>query len=169
MTSARRRRKSWLGLRRLFGTILLLGLAAFLSPPIVAATTERVVSDRHTGLAIDGVDPVAYFTDAEPVFGLPEFEYRHEGVIWRFRNEGNRVAFARNPEIYMPQYGGYDPIAIGRGVAVPGNPLVWVVARQRLYLFFSEVARTQFVTDVDKMVAAAEAKWPTVLAALVQR
>ena len=28
-----------------------------------AATTERVVVNRYTGLAIEGFDPVAYFTD----------------------------------------------------------------------------------------------------------
>ena len=36
-----------------------------------AATTERVVVDRHTGLAISGYDPVTYFTDAKPVFESP--------------------------------------------------------------------------------------------------
>ena len=39
-----------------------------------AATTERVVVDRHTGLAIDGFDPVAYFTDAEPCQGSADVE-----------------------------------------------------------------------------------------------
>ena len=37
-----------------------------------AATTERVVSDLLTGLAMNGIDPVAYFTDAAPVYGRPE-------------------------------------------------------------------------------------------------
>jgi hypothetical protein len=34
-----------------------------------AAVTERVVVNRYSGLAIDGFDPVAYFTDAEPAKG----------------------------------------------------------------------------------------------------
>ena len=32
------------------------------------------------------------------------------GAIWRFRNEGNRAAFAADPEVYMPRFGGYDPV-----------------------------------------------------------
>ena len=36
------------------------------SAGVDAATTERIVTDRHTGLAISGFDPVAYFTDAVP-------------------------------------------------------------------------------------------------------
>ena len=38
-----------------------------------AATTERVVVNRFTGLAIEGFDPVAYFTDARPELGLADF------------------------------------------------------------------------------------------------
>src|ERR1700722_17774649 len=40
----------------------------------LATTTERVVVNRFTGLAIEGFDPVAYFTDARPELGLADFE-----------------------------------------------------------------------------------------------
>ena len=163
MTSARRQRKSrpagiFLGL----GAALLIGSLLLLPGSTVAATTNRVVSDWRTGLAIDGVDPVAYFTDSQPLLGKPEFEFRYQGVIWRFRNDGNRAAFAQNPEVYTPRYGGYDPVAVARGVAVAGNPLLWAVSRQRLYLFFSNAARAQFAGNADRIVADAEAKWPDV-------
>ena len=132
-----------------------------------AATTERVVSDLLTGLAMNGIDPVAYFTDAAPVYGRPEQEYRYAGVIWRFRNEGNKAAFIANPEVYMPRYGGYDPIAVGRAVAVPGNPLLWVVVGERLYLFYSEEARARFIANPDEAILHADNKWPTVISGLV--
>ena len=156
------------------GFFLFLGVAAFvgslvlLPAPIGAATTARIVNDWRTGLAIDGIDPVAYFTDSQPLLGRPEFEFRHQGVVWRFRNDGNRVAFAQNPDVYMPRYGGYDPVAVARGVAVAGNPLLWVVTHQRLYLFFSNAARAQFTTNSDRIVADAEAKWPGVAGTLVR-
>lgn len=130
--------------------------------PLRAAVTERVITDRHTGLAMDGYDPVAYFTDSRPKMGRPEFEYRFKGVIWRFSNEGNRDAFAENSDVYVPRFGGYDPIAIARGVAVPGNPTLWVVAHERLYLFYSNDARESFNADVTGAVAAADAAWPGV-------
>jgi hypothetical protein len=169
MTSARRQRKS-----RPTGIFLFLGLATFvgcflLSPDLTgASTSERVVSSWRTGLALDGVDPVAYFTDSQPLLGRPEFEYRYDGVVWRFRNDANRSAFAQAPEVYMPRYGGHDPVAVARGVAVSGNPLLWVVSHQRLYLFFSSAARAQFSINSDKIVAEAEAKWPDVVVTLVR-
>ena len=77
---------------------------------VEAATTERVVVNRYTGLAIEGFDPVAYFVDARPRVGLPDFEVSEAGAVWRFRNEGNRASFMAHPDIYGPQFGGYDPI-----------------------------------------------------------
>ncbi len=168
MTSARRQRKS-----RPFGFFGCLGAAVVLALAVLPGATRasihaRVVNDEWTGLAIDGIDPVAYFTNSQPMLGKPAFEFRYQGAVWRFRNDANRTAFAQSPETYMPRYGGYDPVAVARGVAVAGNPLLWAVARQRLYLFFSDTARAQFVRDADPIVAEAEAKWPDVSNALPQ-
>ena len=52
---------------------------------------------------------------------------RYAGAVWRFSNVGNREAFAARPDVYMPQFGGYDPVGVARGVAVAGNPLVWLI------------------------------------------
>ena len=48
------------------------------------------------------------------------------GAVWRFRNEGNRASFVAHPEIYGPQFGGYDPVDLARGVTVAGNPWFWL-------------------------------------------
>src|SRR5262245_56447214 len=101
-----------------------LAAVAFLwaAGPLGAAIGDRFISDRHTGLALFGFDPVAYFTDAKPVAGKAEFELEVPDAIWRFRSAGNKAAFIANPDIYWPRYGGYDPVALGRGTAVAGNP-----------------------------------------------
>jgi hypothetical protein len=134
---------------------------------VKAAMTDQVVTDPHTGLALSGIDPVAYFTDAAPRYGRPDQEYRYAGAIWRFRNEGNKAAFAAHPDVYMPRYGGYDPIALGRAVALPGNPLVWALVGERLYLFYNDEARERFIAGPDEAILHADNKWPTVLGGLV--
>ncbi len=166
MTTARRRWKSATG-AAVLGLALMGALVTCLEGGPSAATTERVVVDRHTGLALYGFDPVAYFTDAAPLVGRPEFEWSFAGAVWRFRNEGNRAAFVDRPEVYMPRFGGYDVLAVARGAAVPGNPRYWAVARQRLYLFESPAARDAFATDQAEVLAAAEATWPDLLKTLV--
>jgi hypothetical protein len=124
-----------------------------------AATTEQVVTDRNTGLAISGFDPVAYFIDGAPIPGKDEFEHAFAGAVWRFRNEGNRGAFMIDPEVYMPRYGGYDPVGVARGVAVPGDPRLWLMRGERLYLFNTPEARDAFAGDVERLAAIADSKW----------
>jgi YHS domain-containing protein len=134
----------------------------------LAATTERVVVNRYSGLAIEGFDPVAYFTDSEARQGVADFEAAEAGAVWRFRNEGNRASFVAHPEVYAPQFGGYDPIDLGRGVTYAGNPRFWVVTGQRLYLFGREETRDAFTTDPQRFLKDATARWPAIEQGLAQ-
>lgn len=146
--------------------------AVFLALTVAAATlcgslpgqavTERVVNGFYTGLAISGYDPVAYFTDTAPMVGKAEFELQYERVVWRFRSSGNRAAFESDPAVYQPRYGGYDPVGVGRGVALVGNPLVWAISGERLYLFYNEQSRAAFVTSPQTVIAAADGRWDEV-------
>ena len=165
MTASRRARK------RSVWPVLTLGLvigACELSPALRAATTERIVVDRHTGLAIYGIDPVAYFTERKPVAGREEFEHRFAGAVWRFDNEGNRAAFIAHPGVYMPRYGGYDPVGIARGVSTAGYPGLWVVYGERLYLFYTAEARQTFIGDPAVVIASASARWAEVRSELAE-
>src|SRR5260221_13756807 len=97
------------------GAVFLFALSALLAGLVCAAqgraaATELVISDPLTGIALYGFDPVAYFVDGEAREGLAGFELKHAGLVWRFRNEGNRAAFAERPGGYMPRFGGYDPL-----------------------------------------------------------
>ena len=136
------------------------GVLACLPFTARATTTERVVVNRFTGLAIEGFDPVAYFTDARPELGLADFEASEAGAVWRFRNEGDRASFVAHPDIYGPQYGGYDPIDLARGVTVAGNPRFWLIFGQRLYLFGREQTRDAFAADPSRVLPSANLRWP---------
>jgi YHS domain-containing protein len=161
MTAARPSRKPHVRSFWLSSALIALALGG-IPAALHAATTERVVVDRQTGLAIYGIDPVAYFTDRKPVNGRVDFEYRHAGAIWRFHNEGNRAAFARDPDVYMPRFGGYDPVGVSKGLSTAGYPQLWVVYDERLYLFYTENARQAFVANPMAVIAAAAARWADV-------
>lgn len=143
--------------------LALFALIAGLGAPVLAsraATTELIVTNRFSGLAISGFDPVAYFVDGRAVLGLEAFEAWQSGVVWRFHNEGNRAFFLAHPEIYGPQFGGYDPIDVARGVTVIGNPQLWVIAGERLFLFSRETNRDAFAAHPERYLKRAEARWP---------
>ncbi len=160
MTAARQPGKSRLALWGSLGLVLFGGILA--PAGLQAASDDRVVVNSTSGLAISGFDPVAYFTDAKPVIGRPDMELNQGGAVWRFHNEGNRAAFAAHPDVYVPRFGGYDPVAIARGASVPGHPLFWAVAAKRLYLFYSDKARATFIADPDRFIERATRKWPEV-------
>ncbi|MEJ2374114.1 MAG: YHS domain-containing (seleno)protein [Pseudolabrys sp.] len=111
-------------------------------------------------------DPVAYFPDHKPEIGRADLELRIDGHVWRFVNSGNRAAFRAHPEVYAPRFGGYDPVALARGVSVPGHPMYWSVTGERLYLFYSAKARAQFLAHPGRIIAAAARKWPAVAATI---
>jgi hypothetical protein len=134
----------------------------WVASPGSAATTEYLVVDRHSGLAIGGFDPLSYFIDGSPRLGKGEFELRHAGAVWRFRNEGNRAAFAAHPEVYSPRFGGYDAFGIARGVGLAGNPLLWAIAGERLYFFYSPENKTAFAVEAGRIIAVADKRWPAV-------
>jgi hypothetical protein len=134
--------------------------ATFPHLPALASTTERIVVNRFSGLAIEGFDPVGYFTDDRPVLGLPDFEAAQAGAVWRFHNEGNRASFIAHPDIYGPQFGGYDPVDVARGVTLAGNPRFFVVTGQRLYLFGIEANRDAFAASPAHFLAEARERWP---------
>ena len=93
---------------------------------------------------------------------------RRRGAVWRFRNDGNRASFLAHPEVYGPQFGGYDPIDVARGVTVAGNPRFWVIAGERLYLFDLEANRDAFAANPDRFVGEANGRWPALEQNLAQ-
>jgi hypothetical protein len=152
----------------LWASLLPVGALAWLPLAAGASTTERVVVNRFTGLAIEGFDPVAYFADARAVVGVPAFEASEAGAVWRFRNEGNRASFVAHPDIYGPQFGGYDPVDVARGVTFAGNPRFWLIAGERLYLFGHEESRVAFAADPQRFLREARLRWPALEQGLAQ-
>jgi len=160
MTPARRERKQNRVPRAAFvAALVLLAMTA----PGLAGLTQRVVVDWNSGLAIDGYDPVAFFTDGKPETGSGDFEQPYAGALWRFVNGSNRAAFVHRPDIYMPQYGGYDPVGVARGVAVPGNPRVWAIVGERLFLFYDGTQREKFLSNPARYLATSQRRWPDVM------
>jgi YHS domain-containing protein len=132
-----------------------------------AATSERILRDPLSGVALYGYDPVAYFIDKTARTGEAEYEFRFKGLTWRFRSEANRAAFARSPESFVPEFGGYDPLAVSEGVPLEGNPAFFAVHEQKLFLFAREESLAKFLANPKNLFDAAMNGWPAVQRKLV--
>ena len=142
---------------------VLLLLVVMLAPPAQAALSRLVWTDPLTGYAIGGFDPVSYFTSRRPRAGKTDYEYVWNGVAWLFANEGNMRAFARDPEVYAPQFGGYGVFVMAEGKLVRGNPMIWVKTGQRLYLFASRLNRAHWLGRKRALLARAAISWKRIV------
>lgn len=128
-------------------------------PVAAGALVTRIVTDPLTGVAIEGYDAVSYFTDPEPQQGKPDYEFYWDGVPWYFETAANRDVFMRAPEVYAPQYGGHCQMSLARGYLSDGKPRIYVLAAQRLYLFYSSANREAFLLSPAPAIASAETHW----------
>ena len=134
-----------------------------------AATTERVVVDRHTGLAhLRDRSGRLFHRRQAGRRAARTSNIAYAGAVWRFGNEGNRAAFAADPEVYMPRFGGYDPVGISRGVATPGYPGALGRARRAALSLLYGRARAAFIADPAAVIAGPRRAGPTVKSELAE-
>jgi YHS domain-containing protein len=142
---------------------LKVGLVLFmLSSASLAFAQEESVVNAEDGIAIKGYDPVAYFTEGEPVEGDPEITFDWSGATWRFANEEHRMMFAEDPERYAPAYGGYCAWAVSRGSVADIDPHAWVVHNDRLFLNVSRFIGARFRLRLESNIERADENWPEV-------
>lgn len=130
--------------------------------PALAAKASVYATD---GVAINGYDPVAYFSERKPVEGSPAFTSVWDGATLRFASAGNKALFDADPESYAPKYGGYCAYAVSQGYTATTDPRAWTVHEGRLYLNYSRTVRLLWSRDIPGNVALGDANWPNVLEA----
>ena len=120
------------------------------------------------GVAIDGTDPVAYFTQGAAVPGLPEHSLAWGGATWQFASAEHKSLFEADPLAYAPQYGGYCAWAVGaRNSLAPTEPAQWAVVDDKLYLNFNASVQARWKEDVPGFITKADENWPTLEAGLL--
>jgi hypothetical protein len=144
----------------------LLACGLFVAPAAAASLVTAIVSDPLTGVAIEGYDPITYFTEAEPQPGSPDNEYYWGGVPWYFVSEANRDVFMRAPEVYAPQFGGHCAMSLARGYLSDGKPRIFAIEKMKLYLFYSAANRQAFLLSREEAIAKGGENWPELAAQL---
>lgn len=89
-------------------------------------------------VALQGYDPVAYFTQKKAVKGKTTLAASFEGVTYYFSSQANKEAFTKNPTSYEPQYGGWCAYAMGANAEkVEINPETFKIVDGKLYVFYN--------------------------------
>ena len=89
-------------------------------------------------IAIQGYDPVAYFTNGKAIKGKKEISASYQGVIYKFSSNQNKEVFLKKPSEYEPQYGGWCAYAMGNsGDKIEIDPETFKIINGKLYLFYN--------------------------------
>jgi hypothetical protein len=119
---------------RSLGSTLLIAVLLLVVSGRAAAGDKPVATDGDH-VAIQGYDPVAYFTDGKAIKGSSSYEYAWEDARWRFASAAHRQMFAADPDRYAPQFGGFCAGALTAGMLVPANPQTWAIVNGKLYMW----------------------------------
>ncbi|MGC6517041.1 MAG: YHS domain-containing (seleno)protein [Candidatus Puniceispirillaceae bacterium] len=143
-----------------YSSALISAAITFASP----AFADKAPVYANRGVAIRGTDPVAYFTQNRAVRGHKDFSFMHDGAEFRFSSAENLALFAKDPEKYAPQYGGYCAWAVSLGYTASTIPEAFSIVDGKLYLNYSLRVRSQWESDRDNRIILADQNWPAVLA-----
>ena len=80
---------------------ILLVLLLLISIPVFGQNKTLLNLDKQ-GIAIQGYDPVAFFTQNRPVKGRPEFKSKYNGARYLFASAEDKSTFDANPAKYEP-------------------------------------------------------------------
>ena len=142
---------------------ILIVLFVFITVTCLAQNSRATHFNLEKKVAIQGYDPVAYFTQKKAVKGKAAIASTNEGVIYYFSSQANKEAFSKNPSGYEPQYGGWCAFAMGDyGEKVEINPETFKVLDGKLYLFYNAYFNNTLKSwnkDENNLKKKADANW----------
>jgi YHS domain-containing protein len=120
---------------------------------------DSSVNKGDDGVAVKGYDVVAYFIEKRPMKGNPKYSYQYNRATYDFVSIEHLDLFAKNPEIYLPQYGGYCAVGTSMGHKADIDPESWTVIDGKLYLNSSKGAQKLFDKDPQSAINKADQNW----------
>ena len=133
-------------------------LAVFFWGTIAAYGADYNTSNVGAG----GYDVVAYFEDGKAMPGTGWHVAVHEGTTYLFANKQNRNQFARSPEKYLPQFGGYCAYGAAVGKKFYADPTVWKIVDGKLYLNLDTKIQKKWEGDLSENLKKGYANWPKI-------
>ncbi|GAB5430729.1 MAG: YHS domain-containing (seleno)protein [Epibacterium sp.] len=145
-----------------FTKSLLGGLAFSVALATSSLAAGVDVNASSTGLAMQGYDPVAYFTEGEANKGSYKLTSTFDEATYWFASEENKELFEANPEAYVPAYGGYCAFGAAMGFKFDGDPHQWKIVDDVLYLNLSKDIQERWVEDIPGYIEKADVNWETI-------
>ena len=141
----------------------LAALGLLLLTTSVYAVEDQIYTTFFSNAGAGGYDVVAYFTDGKPVEGDDKISAEYNNADWYFSSNDHLEKFKANPELYVPQYGGYCAWAVANGDIASGDPMQWTLLNNKLYLNYNADIQAKWTADRDNLIILGDKNWPDVL------
>jgi len=142
---------------------LLFAIALLLSSSWTFAAGKQLLNLDRSGVAIQGYDPVAFFTDQRPVKGNGQFQSDYNGAKYYFASGDHKAAFDKDPAKYEPQFGGYCAYGVSHGNRAPVKIEAWQIVNGRLLMQYDLDVKNEFNKDQQGTLKKADQNWPGLL------
>ena len=144
-----------------WGLVALLAITLVGALPLAAVhvNTSQGMTLAGAPLAIHGYDTVAYFTDGRPTIGKAALQVKHDGATYRFATAANMKKFQANPQRYAPQYGGFCAFGVSVGAKFDGDPHLFKVVNNKLYLNLNPDIQKNWQKDIAGNITKADGQW----------
>jgi len=139
--------------------LLSLVVATLALPLFAQSETKTLVNVDDSGVAIQGYDPVAFFTDNKPVKGDQKFLFKHDGAIYYFASKEQKNLFKADPAKYTPEFGGYCAYGVSRNKLAKIDVDAFQIVDGKLLLQYSKGIRDDFNEDAKGNLVKANANW----------
>ena len=89
-----------------------------------------------------------------------KFSFTWRDIIWQFASAQHRDLFAKAPEKYAPQYGGYCAYAVSENHTADIDPEAWRIIEGKLYLNYSKSVQQMWLKEPEARIRRADQNWP---------
>lgn len=134
--------------------------AAFAAVMMVGSTSWAGVEHSVTG--VGGYDVVSYHTGEKPLPGNGNHLSEVDGVTYLFVSKQNKAAFDKEPQKYLPAFGGYCAFGVSVNKKFVGDPNVWEIVDGQLYLNLDNKIKGMWVKDIPGNLEKANKAWPKI-------
>ena len=139
---------------------ILLGLVALAMLGACGTPFATVPNARGAPVMLLGYDPVAYFTQGQPMRGRPELEVALPERSYYFTSAAHKALFEADPKRYEPQYGGFCASGAAFAIKLGSDPTAWQIVDGRLFIFGDVIGKSAWAVDPAWNVAHADRLWP---------
>ena len=139
-------------------------IVAVLMATTVLAQDKKANNIDNSNIALQGFSPVSYLDLGIAQRGVKEYKSEYNKVVYYFTSREQKAIFDKNPEKYLPQFGGYCAFGVYAGAKFRTDPNKFIVKDGKYFLFLYNIeldAQQLWLAENNhaKLLATANKNW----------